>query len=87
MPIARAKEEHTKRRASGEFPPEIPKRWKWHYERLACLRDPLIEERSEALSEVAEPVERHSLHQADSFTVDGLREKLRSNRRIRQSPS
>jgi DnaK suppressor protein len=63
-----AKEEHTKRRASGEFPPEIPKRWKWHYETLARLRDRLIEERSEALSEAAEPVERHSLHQADSAT-------------------
>ena len=32
------------------------------------LRDRLIEERSEALSEAAEPVERHSLHQADSAT-------------------
>jgi hypothetical protein len=63
-----AKEGHTKQRASGEFPPEIPKRWKWHYETLARLRDRLIEERSEALSEAAEPVERHSLHQADSAT-------------------
>jgi RNA polymerase-binding transcription factor DksA len=32
------------------------------------LRDRLIEERSEALSEAAEPVERHSLHRADSAT-------------------
>ena len=64
-----AKEEHTKRRASREeFPPQIPKRWRWHYETLARLRDRLIEERSEALSEAAEPVERHSLHQADSAT-------------------
>ena len=63
-----AKEEHTKRRASGEFPPEIPKRWRWHYETLARLRDRLIEQRSEALSEAAEPVERHRLHQADSAT-------------------
>src|SRR5258705_12697645 len=60
-----AKEGHTKQRASGEFPPEIPKRWKWHYETLARLRDRLIEVRSEALSEAAEPVERHSLQQAD----------------------
>ena len=64
-----AKEEHTKRRASREeFPPQIPKRWRWHYETLARLRDRLIEERTEALSEAAEPVERHSLHQADSAT-------------------
>ena len=64
-----AKEEHTRRRASREeFPPQIPKRWRWHYETLARLRDRLIEERTEALSEAAEPVERHSLHQADSAT-------------------
>jgi hypothetical protein len=59
-----AKEELTKRRASGEFPPQIPKRWRWHYETLARLRDRLIEERSEAV----EPVEQHSLHQVDSAT-------------------
>jgi RNA polymerase-binding transcription factor DksA len=63
-----AKEESTKRRASGEFLPQIPTRWRWHYETLSRLRDRLIEERSEALSEAAEPVERHSLHQADSGT-------------------
>ena len=63
-----AKEEHTKRRASGESAPQIPKRWRWHYATLARLRDQLIEERSEALSEAAEPVERHSQHQADSAT-------------------
>ncbi|MGA7395805.1 MAG: TraR/DksA C4-type zinc finger protein [Terrimicrobiaceae bacterium] len=32
------------------------------------MRDQLMEERSEALSEAAEPVERHSLHRADSAT-------------------
>ena len=36
--------------------------------RSARLRDRLIEERSEALSEAAEPVERHSLHQTDFAT-------------------
>ena len=63
-----AKEEHTKERSSGEFPRQVPKRWRWHYETLARLRDRLVEERSEALSEAAEPVERHSLHHADSAT-------------------
>ncbi len=63
-----ARQEHTKQRASGEFPQQIPKRWRWHYETLARLRDRLIKERSEALSEAAEPVERHSLHRADSAT-------------------
>lgn len=63
-----AKEEHTKRRASGEFTPQVAKRWRWRYETLARLRERLIDERSEALSEAAEPVERHSLHRADSAT-------------------
>lgn len=45
---------------------EIPKQWVWHYETLSSLRERLIQERKERLSEVAEPVESHSLSQADS---------------------
>ncbi len=48
--------------------PEIPKQWIWHYETLSSLRDRLIEERRERLTEAAEPVERHSLSLADSAT-------------------
>ena len=48
--------------------PEIPKPWIWHYETLSSLRDRLIQERRERLTEAAEPVERHSLSQADSAT-------------------
>lgn len=35
---------------------------------LSRLRERLIEERGEHLREAAEPIERHSLHQADSAT-------------------
>lgn len=38
------------------------------------MRDRLIEERNEALSEAAEPIERHSMHQADSATNEFDRE-------------
>lgn len=48
--------------------PEIPKQWIWHYETLSSLRDRLIEERRERLTEAAEPVERHSRSLADSAT-------------------
>jgi RNA polymerase-binding transcription factor DksA len=65
------KEAHTKQRGSAEG---VPRRWKWHYETLALLRDRLIEERNEALSEAAEPIERHSMHQADSATDEFDRE-------------
>ena len=59
---------NTRRSASGAFPPQIPRRWRWHYEALSRLRDRLIKERGEVLRESAEPIERHSLHQADSAT-------------------
>jgi len=66
------REAHT--RASGESPPVVPRRWKWHYETLALMPDRLIEERNEALSDAAEPIERHSSHQADSATNEFDRE-------------
>ncbi|MCE9611521.1 MAG: TraR/DksA C4-type zinc finger protein [Chthoniobacter sp.] len=54
--------------AAGDAPPEIPLRWRWHYQTLARLRERLIGERGEHLREAAEPVEPYSLHQADSAT-------------------
>ena len=47
---------------------EIPKQWAWHYEALSSLRERLIQERRERLTEAAEPMETHSLSQADSAT-------------------
>lgn len=63
-----AKLARAKRRTGGEFPPQVPKRWRWHYQTLLRRRERLIEERREHLSEAAEPIERHSMHQADSAT-------------------
>ena len=45
---------------------DIPKRWVWHFETLSCLREQLIQERRERLTEVAGPIEAHSLSPADS---------------------
>jgi RNA polymerase-binding transcription factor DksA len=47
---------------------EIPKQWVWHYETLSSLRERLLQERRERLTEAAEPMETHSLSQADSAT-------------------
>jgi RNA polymerase-binding transcription factor DksA len=68
------KKARTNQLRSVEFPSRVPRRWKWHYETLALMRDKLIEERNEALREAAEPIERHSMHQADSATNEFDRE-------------
>jgi RNA polymerase-binding transcription factor DksA len=47
---------------------EIPKRWTWHFRRLANLRDRLIDELTTDLTEIAEPIEPHGMHEADSAT-------------------
>jgi RNA polymerase-binding transcription factor DksA len=47
---------------------EISKRWTWHFRRLSHLRDRLIDELTTDLTEIAEPIEPHSLHEADSAT-------------------
>jgi RNA polymerase-binding transcription factor DksA len=47
---------------------EIPARWAWHYEALSFLREELIRERKARLSEVAQPIEPHSMNLADSAT-------------------
>jgi RNA polymerase-binding transcription factor DksA len=47
---------------------EIPKRWAWHFQALSHLRDRLIDELTTDLTEIAEPIEPHSMHEADSAT-------------------
>ena len=68
------KKARPKQRGSVESPSRVPRRWKWHYKTLALMRDRLIKERNEALSEAAEPIERHSMHQADSAADEFYRE-------------
>ena len=48
------KKARTKQRGSVGVSAEVPRRWKWHCKTLALMRDRLIEERNEALSEAAE---------------------------------
>jgi len=49
-------------------PGQIPKRWRWHHQALVRLRERLIAERDRHLKEGAEPIEPHSMHQADAGT-------------------
>ena len=46
----------------------IPSRWRWHYQTLAAVKNRLIEESREHLSEVAEPIELSNLGMADAAT-------------------
>lgn len=64
----RKRKPQPKQRPDLEGDTEIPKQWVWHYETLSSLRERLIQERRERLTEAAEPMEPHSLSQADSAT-------------------
>ena len=46
----------------------VPAKWKWHYGVLLSLQGRLLRERGEARCAVAEPLEPHSLDEADSAT-------------------
>jgi len=46
----------------------IDPKWTWHYQVLLKLRDRFWREHNERLSEAAEPLEAHSLSEADSAT-------------------
>ncbi len=48
--------------------PVVPKRWAWHYRALLALRDSLLAERGALLQAAAEPLEPHSMDEADSAT-------------------
>jgi hypothetical protein len=68
MPIARRRKSTRSGARAGSFRRKSQSAGNGITRRSARLRDRLIEERSEALSEAAEPVERHSLHQTDFAT-------------------
>lgn len=46
----------------------INPKWSWHYHTLIQLRDRLLNDRLEQISEVCQPLEPHSMHLADSAT-------------------
>lgn len=66
--VARNARSSHRRHPRPKVTPQVPKRWNWHYRVLSQLRDRLFEERHTARLEAAEPIERHSMHQADSAT-------------------
>jgi len=54
--------------SAGSFSGRINPKWAWHYRILGSLRERLLQARRERLVEVAQPLEPHSLNQADSAT-------------------
>jgi len=54
--------------SAGSFAGQISPKWAWHYQILGSLRERLRQGRQERLADVAQPLEPHSLNQADSAT-------------------
>ena len=50
----------------GELARQIPKRWRWHFDTLTTLLDEQMRVRARHLAGVAAPIQRYSMHQADS---------------------
>lgn len=48
--------------------PLVPRQWMWHYRKLTHLREQLLGELQNERIESAEPIEAHSMDQADSAT-------------------
>ncbi len=47
---------------------QVPSKWSWHHRVMLALRNRLLGQRGDVLSRVAEPLESHSLDQADGAT-------------------
>lgn len=54
---------------------DVPRKWRWHHRALLTLRDRLLEERGARLREAAEPIERHSMSEADAATDEFDRDR------------
>ncbi len=55
--------------ATAATPPgRVSKKWRWHYAVLLSLQNRLVRERRDLLSTAAQPLEAHSLDEADSAT-------------------
>jgi hypothetical protein len=68
----------------------IPRRWRWYWRALPKMRERLLAERHQHLSEVAESTERHSAHMADSASDEptpeaGTELSFGANRRAPQN--
>lgn len=47
---------------------QIPRKWRWHYNVLLALRERLIADEHQRLTEAGEPLEPHSMHPGDTGT-------------------
>ena len=56
----------------------MPRRWRWYWRALPKMRERLLAERHQHLSEVAESTEHHSAHTADSASDEPARERALS---------
>jgi RNA polymerase-binding transcription factor DksA len=56
------------RAVAGAAAPAIPRRWAWHYRTLLALRDRLMQDAQRKRRDVADAIESHSMHLADSAT-------------------
>ena len=54
--------------ALSPAPERINPKWSWHYHTLIQLRDRLLTDRANQISEAGQPTEPHSMHLADSAT-------------------
>ena len=56
--------------APGTIPPawRVPVKWRWHYGALLALQGRLTRERGDLLRAAAQPIEPHSMDEADSAT-------------------
>lgn len=54
--------------AGAAFRPRVPAKWRWHHRVLLSLQSRLLRERGALLRASAEPVEPHSVYEADSAT-------------------
>ena len=57
-----------RRPRAAQSPDAVPQKWHWHYRVLLALQNRLLRERGELLGAAAEPLEPHSLSEADSAT-------------------
>lgn len=57
-------------RATSTIPPagRLPAKWQWHYRALRALQSRLLQERGQMRQAAAEPLEPHSMDEADSAT-------------------
>lgn len=72
-PSAKTGDSQPSRRRETHWPPmsedtAVDPRWRWHYRTLVALRDRLLRESENKRAEIAEPIEPHGSHAADSGT-------------------